>query len=355
MITITHTHAEGTLIEGSRKGDGVWEILRGLGANWRYFRSLGQIGLGQSRDRAAQTWKIERAAEALRAAGHEVTVTIDESQRRDVAEIEQGRTQRAEARAERYGDRAERTGAQAMADYAKARQMGEAIPFGQPMMPDHHSYGRDRRYRDRMGRTYDRAFAGMDEADELARRAQSAEATQRHRESIPATLRRIAKLEADQRRIQRAIAGRMDWADDGRGGYDYRLVRPGPAYLARLEASAAGIAEHLAYWREHVAQAEASGVKVWTSADFTKGDFVQCRGTWYQVERVNPKSLSVPHGTNTRDLAAVTRDQVRHAMGPSQWVRKVPYDEVAGRKSAAEMAALMAEAEHREHEQQASA
>ena len=26
-IKITHTHADGTLIEGSRKGDGVWEIL----------------------------------------------------------------------------------------------------------------------------------------------------------------------------------------------------------------------------------------------------------------------------------------------------------------------------------------
>ena len=77
-ITITHTHAEGTLIEGSRKGDGVWEVLKGLGANWRYFRSLGQIGLGQSRDKAAKTWAIDRASEALRKAGHEVTVSVDD-------------------------------------------------------------------------------------------------------------------------------------------------------------------------------------------------------------------------------------------------------------------------------------
>ena len=45
--------------------------------------------------------------------------------------------------------------------------MAEAIPFGQPMMPDHHTYGRDRNYRNRMSRTYDRAFEGMDEAEEL--------------------------------------------------------------------------------------------------------------------------------------------------------------------------------------------
>jgi len=340
-ISITHTHAEGTLIEGSRKGDGVWEILRGLGANWRYFRSLGQIGLGQSRDKAAQTWKIGQAAQALRDAGHEVTVTIDETQRRDVAEIEQDRAQRAEARAERYEERAGHRNAQANTDYAKAREMAEAIPFGQPVMPDHHSYGRDRRYRDRMGRTYDRAFAGMDQAEELARRAQSAQATQAHRESIPATLRRIEKLEADERRVRRGIAGRMDWVDDGQGGYDYRLVKPGPAYLARLQASAQDIAEKLTYWREHVARAQAEGVEVWGPADFTKGDFVRSGGRWYQVERVNPKSLSVPHGTNDHLLPVVTRGEVRHAMGPSQWTAKITYDDVTGHAAAHALGALL--------------
>lgn len=29
-LIIRHTHADGTLIEGSRKGDGVYEILKGL-------------------------------------------------------------------------------------------------------------------------------------------------------------------------------------------------------------------------------------------------------------------------------------------------------------------------------------
>ena len=53
MITIRHTRKDGTLIEGSRKGDGVYDVLRGLHDNWRYFPSLRQIGLGQSRDKAA--------------------------------------------------------------------------------------------------------------------------------------------------------------------------------------------------------------------------------------------------------------------------------------------------------------
>jgi hypothetical protein len=57
-ITITHSHEGGTLIEGSRKGDGVYDLLRGLHDNWRYFPSLRQIGLGQSRDNAAKAWVI---------------------------------------------------------------------------------------------------------------------------------------------------------------------------------------------------------------------------------------------------------------------------------------------------------
>ena len=345
MITITHTHEGGTLIEGSARGDGVYEVLKGLGTSWRYFPSLRQIGLGQSRDKSAQTWKINAAAEALRAAGHEVTVQVDESQRRDVATIEADRAERAEARAERLGERAERTSATANADYARARQMGEAIPFGQPMMPDHHSYGRDRRYRDRMGKTYDRAFTGMAEAERLAGRAEAAEANQSHRESIPATLRRIAKLEADERGVKRDIAGRLEWVRGDGEDYVQKLVKPSGGYLARLEVRAAELADQLAYWREHVAEAEAGGVKVWSKADFTRDDFALSRGTWYQVQRVNAKSVTVMWGTNIGDFPAVTRDNVRHALGPSTNTGTVSYDEIRGRKSAAEMAEVLAVAE----------
>jgi hypothetical protein len=59
----------------------------------------------------------------------------------------------------------------------------------------------------------------------------------------------------------------------------------------------------------------------------------------------------VPHGTNDHLLAVVTRGEVRHAMGPSQWTRKITYDDAQGRKSAAEVAAMLAEAERRESAQ----
>src|ERR1022692_5155852 len=149
MIEILHTHTDGTLIEGSAKGDGVWELLKGLRDNWRWFPSISAIGLGQSRDKNAQTWKIDRAAEALRAAGHEVTVTIDESERRTFAEAETERNDRAEDRADRMSEYAGNAAARSDALYQRAHQLADAIPFGQPILSDHYSAGRDRRYRDR--------------------------------------------------------------------------------------------------------------------------------------------------------------------------------------------------------------
>lgn len=342
-ITITHTHADGTLIDGSAKGDGVYELLKGLRDNWRYMPSIRRIGIVQSRDRNADPYKIRRAAEALRGAGHEVTVTVDESQRRDTATIEAERAERAEARAERYEARSERVNAQAMADYGKARQMAEAIPFGQPMMPDHYSYGRDRRYRERMGRTYDRAFAGMDEAEELARRAESAQATQSHRESVPATLRRIAKLEAERRSWQRAINGEP--GPHTRRDHETWACLPAEGrHLEHVKTQIEGLDEQLDYWREHIKAAEAAGVKVWTRADFAKGDYVLSRGTWYEVLRVNAKSLTVPWTVNWQ-VPAVTRANAVTAIGPSTHTSTVTYDDVHGHKSPAEGAALLAGAE----------
>jgi hypothetical protein len=333
-ITITHTPADGTMIEGSSRGDGVWDVLKGLHDNWRYFRSLRRIGIGQSRDRTADTYKIKRAAEALRAAGHTVTVDVDDTQRRSMAEQEQDRAERAEARAERYEERAERRGAQATADYQRARQMAEAIPFGQPILADHYSARSDRNYRDRMGRTYDRAFRGMDEAEELQRRSAAAEATQSHRESVPATLRRIAKLEADARRYQRDLDGRLEYVQNDAGEYKLQLVKPGDRYRARLEAALEGVQEKIAYWREHVKAAKASGVKVWGPSDFAKGDFVRTRWGWAEVLRVNPKSVSIPWNVNHR--GEVIRREDGHY--PRPW----PYDEVSGRKTAEEIAAMVA-------------
>jgi hypothetical protein len=338
-ITITHTRADGTLLEGSAKGDGVYDILRGLGGNWRYFPSLRRIGIGQSRDRAAKTWVINGAAEALRNAGHEVTVTIDDSEARSFAEAEQERYERAERRADYHEEHAGKAAAASDAAWQAEHGILDMIPMGQPILVGHHSERRHRRDLDRAESLRRRGMAESERSEYHADRAEAAEQYQARRENIPTTLRRIAGLEAEERSWQRALKGEPDSRTLRNRETDAYMPAHG-RYRERVETELAAIREQLDYWRGIVA---ASGVKVWGPSDFTKGDFVQLRYGFYEVLRVNAKSLTIP--ALISDGPVVTKANSRMS-----WTDTMPYDKVTGRKSAEEMAEIRAEVERREAE-----
>ena len=60
MLSITHTHEAGTIIEGTAKGDGSAAILK---ANrWRWGRSIDAWYVPNSRDRLPQHHIITRTA-----------------------------------------------------------------------------------------------------------------------------------------------------------------------------------------------------------------------------------------------------------------------------------------------------
>lgn len=62
-----------------------------------------------------------------------------------------------------------------------------------------------------------------------------------------------------------------------------------------------------------VAEQEAAGAKVWSKADFRKGDQVQDDfGRWHEVLRVNAKSVTVST--------------------PYTWTETIPYDKVRGKR-----------------------
>lgn len=77
------------------------------------------------------------------------------------------------ARKARFEERAAKAGAESASTYARARRMGEAIPFGQPILVGHHSEKRDRNYRERIHNTYGKAFALDDTAKHYAQKAAS--------------------------------------------------------------------------------------------------------------------------------------------------------------------------------------
>ncbi|MDW8804337.1 DUF3560 domain-containing protein [Streptomyces scabiei] len=290
VITITHTRAEGTILTGSRKGDGIFEIVRGH--NFWFSRNVDGLFLKRSRDKEAQTWRINAAAEALRAAGHEVTVEIDEDTRRSFAEAEADREERAAERADRFSDRAGRATASADARRAAADQLSKRFEFGQPILVGHHSEGRARRDAARIDANMRASFKDRDRAGHWSNRAQASESYTQHRNDPYRTLRRLEKLRADLRAQQRHLA---DATAAGRDG----------ARHARLIED---ITDEITHWEGIVEKAKAEGVKVWGPDDFTAGDFVRTGGSWYEVIRVNPKTLSIAWNLRLAPKPVMTRE-----------------------------------------------
>ncbi|RTE56211.1 DUF3560 domain-containing protein [Xanthomonas citri pv. eucalyptorum] len=76
-----------------------------------------------------------------------------------------------EARRERLLARAQEASKNADNLHKKARSMAGVIPFGQPILVGHHSESRDRNYRERIHKTFGKAFAEMDNAKHYASKA----------------------------------------------------------------------------------------------------------------------------------------------------------------------------------------
>ncbi len=110
------------------------------------------------------------------------------------------------ARIERYRARAEQAERESAALYSQARQMADVIPLGQPLLVDHYSYKRDVNYRNRIDRTYRRAFDASDKAEHYEHRAAAAEANDAISSDDPDSVAKldakIAALEAQRDRVK---------------------------------------------------------------------------------------------------------------------------------------------------------
>lgn len=80
-----------------------------------------------------------------------------------------------QARIDRYLDKAEQARAESSSLSQKASDMLSAIPPGQPMLVDHYSYKRDKRYRERIGQTMDKAIAANQKAAYYEKKATAVE------------------------------------------------------------------------------------------------------------------------------------------------------------------------------------
>src|SRR5262245_50253477 len=99
-LIIRHTAAEGTMLEGTCRDDGSYEVMLSVKhsvGHWKCARSLQCWIITNSRDRQPKQWHIESAAKALRAAGFAVELSIDRAAR-STADAEAARAERQEDR-----------------------------------------------------------------------------------------------------------------------------------------------------------------------------------------------------------------------------------------------------------------
>ncbi len=181
-----------------------------------------------------------------------------------------------------------------------------------------------------------KSISERDRAQHWANREEAAANYEQFRKDPGRTLRRLDKLRADLRAVEKWQRG------ESAKGFSRSPADP------ELEIEHQELTEEIAHWEAVIKDAEARGFKVWSKADFKRGDFVLYRGTWYEVLRVNPKSVTIPHIHNGIGKRIVRATGNQH----DDWTWTAPYDAVSGRKSADEMQ-QPPQAEATEHQEQA--
>lgn len=292
-IEITHTAHDGTLVSGTSRGDGTNTILKAAGFRW--FPSISVWGIAGSRDRQPNTYKIQRAADTLREAGHTVTVTID-STHRPTEEAEADRADRQAARADALAATADRAARAAASAWEADQRAHDALPpGGEPIKIGHHSERRHRNAIARANRATRTALDSTTHAQTASARAATAASASEHRHNPVTVKNRINKLEADQRRDQRTIDGyrrvvarteTVEYVDES-----------GPAtgqHRDQVLARIAQRADEIAYWTGiYTAQQQAGIANTYSRDTIAKGDRIKYGSSWYTVVRANAKTVSV--------------------------------------------------------------
>src|SRR3546814_11195613 len=106
--------------------------------------------------------------------------------------------------------------------------MGEAIPFGQPILVGHYSEGRDRNYRQRIHNTYGKAFDLEKRADHYAQEAAAVGyggISSDDPDAIKKLMHQVEQLTANQERLKKSNTVIRKYKDNQEGQNTALLVR----------------------------------------------------------------------------------------------------------------------------------
>jgi hypothetical protein len=272
-LVISHTNDEGTIVQGTQRGDGSRDALRA--ARFKWSRNLGAWYMPNSRGRAAKRARIEYLQTQLEQAGFTVKVEIEQY---DAAQAFETLQIHGEERAAMQAGRAAREQTRSAARYQASSEAVRGIEPGQPILAGHHSQPRHERDLARSHSHLGASVAHSRKAERAAGRAAEVQ-RQTQRRSNPVVMgRRAERLEAEQRALERRLRGAGEQ----------------PRRRAELE----DVKAEIAFLHEQMAD---SGVKQCTRADVQPGDLVQIRGSWREVAKANPKTVAVKTGYSWTD------------------------------------------------------
>jgi hypothetical protein len=298
-LIIRHSHAEGTLIEGTSRGDGSAEILKtvvdpytGRASAWRWSRNLGFWYVQRSRDAKANTALIGATETALRTAGFEVGVEIDDTYL-STADVEADMVARQADRVDALDGKAARAAAASDAAEIRARELAERMPLGQPILVGHHSESRIRKaYRDIESASRASVSAYRD-AEEARAKADAASGTTAFRYNPGAIRRRIKRLKADLRRWERTRDGYTRTAYTDAAGVKHVETHDAATGPHRQQAldEIERLDDQIRFWTEQLAAAVRAGFCRWDAATIEVGDKIRISWGWATVVKVNAKSV----------------------------------------------------------------
>lgn len=296
-LMITHSHAEGTLIDGTSRGDGTAEILKAH--RWRWGRTIASWYVPHSRDRQPKQPQINQTAAALRSAGYTVTITIDNTPR-PAADIEATQEARQSERVAGLQAKADLRASQAAEATTRHTEAVHRLPaFGEPIKAGHHSERRHTRALERAWDQFGKTVEANRAADDAAAAVDAAARTTAARYAPVTVANRIQRLEADIRRTQRELDGHTRNVS----GYVETFPPATGSHRDNLQVRQHQQRDQLNYWTNIRAEQVSSGVA--TAYDQTQiqpGDQVKISGHWWQVRRTNRATVTVesPSGLTSR-------------------------------------------------------
>lgn len=218
----------------------------------------------------------------------------------------EAKQEHAEARAERMEERAENAARHSESLYKHAHSMADTIPFGQPILVGHYSEGRDRRFRERIVRTFERAFEEGDNAKYYEMCAQCArQSADGAQYSNPRYLgNRIKEMKSEIALLENRLQGKF---------YHYSEPKPiSPEYAEKLTGLLDEAHEKLEFFEHCLAACP----NVFTKESLKGKTAVKIRGRWEPIVKLNPTTVAVPN------ICYQTEDAQR------KWPLKYAYTEV---------------------------